>query len=60
MRVCVWRLPLTSGVMWHDMVDSIWWILNKLNNFYIADVVGMVSGCGLSIEVHHRNQPNKS
>ena len=49
------RLPLTSGMMW-TLYD---W-LNKLYSFYIATVDGMVNGCGLNIDVRHRDQPNKS
>ena len=26
---------------------------------YVATVVGIVSKCGLSIDAHHENQPNK-
>ena len=34
--------------------------LNTLYSFYIAAVVSMVSGCGLSFDTCHRNLPNKS
>ena len=57
MCVCVCpppRLTLTSGVIW---TPYDW--LNQLYSFHIAAVVGMVSGCGLGIDVYCRNQPNK-
>ena len=31
-----------------------------LNSFNKAILVGIISGWGLSIDVHHWNQPNKS
>ena len=34
--------------------------LNKFYSFYIAAVVSSVSRCDLSIDVCHRNRPNKS
>ena len=34
--------------------------LNKLYSFYIAAVVSMISGRGISMDEHRRNQPNKS
>ena len=34
--------------------------LNKFYSFYNAAVVVIDSGHSLRIEVHHRNQPNKS
>ena len=34
--------------------------LNKFFSFYMAVVVSIVSRRGLSIDEHHRNQPNKS
>ena len=58
MCVCVCpssRLLLTSGVIW---TPYDW--LNKLYSFYTAVVVGIVSGCGITIDVHCGNQPNKS
>ena len=47
------RLLLTSVMMWRDYVY-------KLYSIYIASVVGMVSGRGLSIDAHCRKQSNKS
>ena len=46
---------VASGMMWmaYDR-------LNKFYSFYMADVVGVVSMCGLTIEMRHRNQPNKT
>ena len=44
--------------MWHDIKPYNW--LNKFNRFYMAAVVGMVSRHDITIEAHHRNQPNKS
>ena len=32
---------------------------NKFYSFYVATVVSIISRCGLSIDVHHKNQPNK-
>ena len=49
------RLPSTSGVI---RTPYDW--LNKLYSFYKAAVVGMVSGRNFVIDVHCRNQPNKS
>ena len=46
---------MTSGVMWHD-IDSFDW----LYGFYMAALVGIVSGSGISIYMCHENQPNKS
>ena len=46
---------MTNGVIW-TLYD---W-LNKLYSFYITAVVDIVSRHGLSIDVHHTNQPNKS
>ena len=34
--------------------------LNKFYSFYMTFVVDIISMCGLSIDTHHRNQPNKS
>ena len=49
------RLLVTSGMIW---TPYDW--LNKGYSFYMAAVVIINSGCGLRIEVHCRNQPNKS
>ena len=53
-RVCV-RLLITSGAIW---TPYNW--LNKGYSFYMAAVIVIDGGCGLRIEVHHGNQPNKS
>ena len=34
--------------------------LKKLYSFYMAVIVSITSSCSLSIDVCHRNQPNKS
>ena len=52
------RLVITSGVMWHDM-DPYYW-LNKFYSICMAAILSIVTRHGLRIEVHHRNQPNKS
>ena len=58
--VCVHprRLLITSGVIWLDM-DTIL-LAKQVLQFHIISVVIITSGSGLIIEVHHRNQPNKS
>ena len=52
------RLLITTG-----MIGMIWtpydW-LNKFYSFCMAAVVRIVSSHGLTIEMRHRNQPNKS
>ena len=68
MHVCVFvcvcvcppplRLLITSDVMWCD-VDPYDW-LNMFYGFYMAIVVGIVSGCGINIHTRHGNLPNKS
>ena len=58
--VCVCTRPrqlITSGVMWPNMDPDNW--LNKFYSFYMVAVVGIISRCGLSIEAHCKNQPNK-
>ena len=47
------RLLITSGVMWHDMNPIDW--LNKFYSCYMAIVVIIINGRGLSIDTHHRN-----
>ena len=44
----------TSDVIWtpYDWV-------NKLYSFYVATVVSIISGRGLSIDTCHKSQPNK-
>ena len=34
--------------------------LNKIYGSYMVAVVGIISRCGLSIDVQHGNQPNES
>ena len=48
----------TSGVMWHDL-DSVW-LVKIVLQLYMTAVVDIVSWCGLSIDVHCRNEHNKS
>ena len=57
MFVCVSapRLLITSGVIW---TPYDW--LNKFYSFYMAAVVVIDDGCGLTVEAHRINQPNKS
>ena len=53
------KLFITSGVIYHhNRLHMIG--LNKFFSFYMAVVVSIVSRHGLSIDEHHRNQPNKS
>ena len=47
---------MTSGVMWHDMVS----LVKQVLQFFMAAIVSIVSRRGLSIDAHHRHQPNKS
>ena len=47
------RLLITSGMMWCDIDPYDW--LNKFNGFYMAAVVGIISGRDLSIHTDHRN-----
>ena len=57
-RACVHpplRLLITSGVIW---TPYDW--LNKIYSFYMAAVVIIDDGRGLTVEVCHINQPNKS
>ena len=48
------RLLITSGVMWCDIETPYDW-LNKLYGFYMAAVVGIGSGCDVSIYTHRGN-----
>ena len=58
-HVCVLYPPLrvliTSGMIWNPYD----W-LNKFYSFYMVAVVGIISKRGFGIQVHHRNQANKS
>ena len=49
------RLLIASGVIW---TPYDW--LNKLYSFYMAAVVVINDGHGLTVEAHRINQPNKS
>ena len=55
--VCVssLRLLITSGVIWSPYD----W-LNKFYSFYMAAVVVIDDGHGLTVEAHRTNQRNKS
>ena len=44
------RLLITSGMMWCDIDPYDW--LNKFYGFYMAAVVGIVSGRDVSIHMH--------
>ena len=58
MRACVCpplRLLITIGVIW-TLYD---W-LKKFYSFYMATLVSTISRHSLTIEMHNRNQPNKS
>ena len=52
------RLLLTSGMMWHNM-DTIL-LVKQVVQLYMAFVVSIYSRYGLRIEIHYRNQPNKT
>ena len=49
------RLLIASGVI---CTPYAW--LNKFYSFYMAAIVSMISRYSLTVEEHHRNQPNKS
>ena len=49
---------MTIGEMWHDM-DSIW-LVKQVLQLLLAVVVDIVSRSDISIDAHHRHQPNKS
>ena len=56
MCVCLpLRLLITSGVIWNPYD----W-LNKFYSFYMAAVVVIDDGRGLTVEAHRIYQPNKS
>ena len=62
--VCVCVSPplsilITSGMVWHDITPPYDW-LNKFYRLYVAAVAGIIGRYGLTIEVHHWNQLNKS
>ena len=48
--VSVLRVLISSGVIW-TLYD---W-LNKFYSCYMVIVVGIVYGCGLGIDTHHKN-----
>ena len=52
------KLLITSGVMWCAIQTPYHWS-SKLCCFYMAAVVGIINGHGLSIHMHHGNQLNK-
>ena len=52
------KLRMTSGMMWCDIDPYDW--SNKFYHFYMASVVIVVSGHGVSIHACHGNYPNKS
>ena len=62
MFVCVStsRVLVTSVLMWRDMDLHTYDWLTKFYSSLMAAVVNIVSGHGLSIDVRHANQPNKS
>ena len=47
-------------VAWCGVIWTPYDWFNYVYTFYIAVVVGIISGHDLSIDAHHRNQPNKS
>ena len=51
--------PEASNNQWRDMGTPYNW-LNKYYSFCMTAIVGIVSRCGLRIEVRRRNQANKS
>ena len=57
--VCLPQSVLITSDMIAMKSSSYDWF-NRLYGFYIVAIVGIVSKCGLTIEVCHRNQPNKS
>ena len=57
--VCMFVSITTSDVMYVVCNDPYGW-LNKFCSFYKAAVVDIISRCGLSIDAHHKNPPNKS
>ena len=50
--------PEAINNQWCDMDPYDW--LNKFYRFYLVAVVSIISRCGLRIDVHCRNQCNKS
>ena len=52
------RLLITSDVI--GMKLSLYDWLNKFSRFCIVAIDSIISRCGLTIEVCHINQPNKS
>ena len=49
------KLVITS-----DIIQTPYDQFNKFCSLYMAAIVDIISWRGLTIEVHHRNQPNKS
>ena len=47
------RLLITSGVIWHDM--NLIRLVNKFYSCYMATVVVIVNGHGLSIDTRRRH-----
>ena len=57
LSVCLSVCPKAYNDLWCDM-NLI--RLNKFYCFYMATVVGIISGHGLTTDAHHRNQLNMS
>ena len=64
-RVCVCvcvclrpRLLITSGMIWSDM--NLIRLVKQFYSCYMATIVIIVNGCGLSIDTRSRHLPNKS
>ena len=55
---------MTDPCTWliHNYDNFLYVILNQVNVWFleVALLVFIISRCGLSIDVYHRNQPNKS
>ena len=49
------RILIAGGMIW-----TLIWLVREVLRFLMAAVVIISSGCGLIIEAHCRNQPNKS
>ena len=46
-------LLITSGMIWHDMNHIR--LVNKFYSCYYANVVDIINGHGLNIDMHHRH-----